>query len=62
MSSNQAQLQRAITQISEKAPIPEIDFTQHTMEDGSSVSTQERVIKDVSGVLFAYALPSYALN
>ncbi|KAI5117753.1 hypothetical protein M0805_000597 [Coniferiporia weirii] len=47
MSSAQAHLQRAITQIVEKAPVPEIDFTQHQLEDGSSVSTQERVIKDV---------------
>ena len=29
----------------EKRPIPEIDFTLHTMEDGSQVSTQERVCK-----------------
>ncbi|KAJ3282224.1 3',5'-cyclic-nucleotide phosphodiesterase (PDEase) (3':5'-CNP) [Borealophlyctis nickersoniae] len=30
-----------------KAPIPTIDFTVHVMEDGTKVSTQERVIKDV---------------
>ncbi|KLO14018.1 serine/threonine protein phosphatase 2B [Schizopora paradoxa] len=47
MSRPQSQLQRAITQIAEKAPVPEIDFTQHVLEDGTSVSTQERVIKDV---------------
>ena len=29
----------------EKKPIPEIDFTLHIMEDGSQVSTQERVCK-----------------
>ncbi|KAF5389736.1 hypothetical protein D9757_006048 [Collybiopsis confluens] len=40
-------LARAIEQISVKAPLPNIDFTQHTLEDGSTVSTQERVIKDV---------------
>lgn len=33
--------------VTNKAPIPEIDFTLHTMEDGSQVSTQERVCKDV---------------
>lgn len=29
----------------EKKPIPEIDFTIHTMEDGTQVNTQERVCK-----------------
>ncbi|ESK92590.1 serine threonine-protein phosphatase 2b catalytic subunit a1 [Moniliophthora roreri MCA 2997] len=38
---------KAIEQITDKAPPPEIDFTQHTLEDGSKISTQERVIKDV---------------
>lgn len=38
---------RAIEQISDKGPLPEIDFTQHKLEDGNIVSTQERVIKDV---------------
>jgi len=38
---------RAIEQISDKPPIPEIDFTQHKLDDGSVVSTQERVVKDV---------------
>lgn len=28
--------------------IPEIDFTLHTMEDGTQVSTQERVCKGMS--------------
>ncbi|KAJ9625956.1 serine/threonine-protein phosphatase 2B catalytic subunit [Exophiala oligosperma] len=31
----------------DKKPVPEIDFTLHIMEDGSQVSTQERVCKDV---------------
>ncbi|KAL5476681.1 CNA1 [Sanghuangporus weigelae] len=47
MPTGKTQLQRAIIQISEKAPPPDIDFTQHTLEDGTNVSTQERVIKDV---------------
>lgn len=38
---------RAVT---DKKPVPEIDFTLHTMEDGTQVSTQERVIKGTSGV------------
>lgn len=29
-------------------PIPEIDFTQHQLENGEVVSTTERVVKDVS--------------
>ena len=29
----------------EKKPVPEIDFSLHTMEDGTQVSTQERVCK-----------------
>lgn len=35
-------LARAVT---EKRPVPEIDFSLHTMEDGSQVSTTERVVK-----------------
>ena len=31
--------------VQEKRPVPEIDFSLHTMEDGSQVSTQERVCK-----------------
>lgn len=29
----------------DKKPVPEIDFTLHIMEDGTQVSTQERVCK-----------------
>jgi len=35
-------IDRAVT---EKRPVPEIDFSLHTMEDGTQVSTQERVCK-----------------
>ncbi|KAB8218335.1 Metallo-dependent phosphatase-like protein [Aspergillus novoparasiticus] len=35
---------RAVT---EKKPVPEIDFSLHTMEDGTQVSTMERVVKEV---------------
>ena len=31
--------------VMDKKPVPEIDFTLHTMEDGAQVSTQERVCK-----------------
>ncbi|KAL1958642.1 hypothetical protein VTO42DRAFT_3985 [Malbranchea cinnamomea] len=37
-------IMRAVT---EKKPVPEVDFTLHTMEDGTQVSTLERVCKDV---------------
>jgi serine/threonine-protein phosphatase 2B catalytic subunit len=40
-------VERAIHQIIDKAPVPDIDFTQHTTEDGNVVSTQERVVKEV---------------
>lgn len=33
---------RAVTH---KKPVPDIDFTLHTMEDGTQVSTLERVCK-----------------
>ncbi|KAK6516991.1 3',5'-cyclic-nucleotide phosphodiesterase (PDEase) (3':5'-CNP) [Arthrobotrys conoides] len=44
---NSAKIEAAIKAVQEKKPVPEIDFTLHTMEDGTTVSTQERVIKDV---------------
>lgn len=47
--ANKAQLDNAIRALSEKKPIPEIDFTLHTMEDGSQVSTLERVCKGMHG-------------
>ncbi|KAH6654974.1 calcineurin A CNA1 [Truncatella angustata] len=41
------QVDNAIRAIREKKPVPEIDFTIHSMEDGTQVNTQERVCKDV---------------
>jgi hypothetical protein len=46
--SKQQHIQRAISQFTDRAPVPEIDFTQHALEDGTTVSTQERMVKDVS--------------
>ncbi|KAJ8517106.1 hypothetical protein ONZ45_g2276 [Pleurotus djamor] len=40
------QIQRAIEKIQEK-PTAEVDFTQHILEDGNVINTQERVVKDV---------------
>jgi hypothetical protein len=39
------QVDNAIRAIQEKKPVPEIDFTIHTMEDGTQVNTAERVCK-----------------
>lgn len=47
MGPSRAHIQRAIEKIQDKAPVPEIDYTQHQLEDGNTVSTQERVVKDV---------------
>ena len=38
----------AIRAVQNKKQVPEIDFTLHTMEDGTQVSTQERVCKGTS--------------
>ncbi len=51
----QSYLDNAIRAVQQKKPIPEIDFTLHTMEDGTQVSTQERVCK---GMLAPKALPA----
>lgn len=40
-------IERLVEKIQVKQPIPTIDFTQHTLEDGNVISTQERVVKDV---------------
>lgn len=45
---NNQKLENAIRAVSEKKPPPEIDFTLHTMEDGTQVSTLERVCKGMS--------------
>ena len=41
----QSYMDNAIRAVQQKKPVPEIDFTLHTMEDGTQVSTQERVCK-----------------
>lgn len=42
---NRVQVDNALRAIHQKKPVPEIDFTLHTMEDGTQVSTMERVCK-----------------
>lgn len=39
------QVDNAIRAIQQKKPLPEIDFSIHRMEDGTEVSTMERVCK-----------------
>jgi serine/threonine-protein phosphatase 2B catalytic subunit len=47
MHNHRAQIQKAIGKIEERGLVPEIDFTQHQLENGYTISTQERVVKDV---------------
>lgn len=45
--AKEVQVDNAIRAIQHKKPLPEIDFTIHTMEDGTQVSTMERVCKGI---------------
>ncbi|KAF9579008.1 3',5'-cyclic-nucleotide phosphodiesterase (PDEase) (3':5'-CNP) [Lunasporangiospora selenospora] len=45
--SRDAQTSAALRNLQNKKPLPDIDFTIHTMEDGSTASTVERYHKDV---------------
>lgn len=47
MTVGQTQLERAIHQIQSRVAVPELDFTQHQLENGYTVSTQERAVKEV---------------
>jgi len=40
-------IDNAMRAVREKKPLPEIDFTLHTMEDNTQVSTLERVCKGI---------------
>ncbi|KAJ6789931.1 hypothetical protein PWT90_10021 [Aphanocladium album] len=44
-ASGAAQVDNAIRAIQHKKPIPTIDFSIHTMDDGTQVSTKERFCK-----------------
>lgn len=48
MTATQRHIEKAIGQIQNKEPLPDIDFTQHQLENGFMISTQERVVKEVS--------------
>lgn len=45
--AGKSQIERAIKEIQGRRPAPDIDFTQHQLENGFTVSTQERVVKEV---------------
>ncbi|EJD43399.1 Metallo-dependent phosphatase [Auricularia subglabra TFB-10046 SS5] len=47
MASIQVHLERVIHEMTDKAPVPDADLTVYQLENGESVSTQERVIKEV---------------
>ena len=42
---NTEKIQNAIRALEKPKPVPVIDFTLHVMDDGTTVNTQERVIK-----------------
>lgn len=44
-AENTQKLENAIRAVNHKKPVPEIDFTLHTNDDGTQVSTLERVCK-----------------
>ncbi len=54
---NRSQVDNALRAIQAKKPVPEIDFTLHTMEDGSQVSTLERVCKGTSTPILPRKIP-----
>jgi serine/threonine-protein phosphatase 2B catalytic subunit len=46
--SHAAHFKKAMELAQHKQPVPQIDFTVHQLDDGNTVSTQERVVKEVS--------------
>ncbi|KAF9057178.1 serine/threonine-protein phosphatase 2B catalytic subunit A1 [Panaeolus papilionaceus] len=58
------QIERAIEQIQIREPNTptNIDFTQHTLEDGNVISTQERVVKDVQAPAMFKPTPEQFFN
>ncbi|KAG9001275.1 3',5'-cyclic-nucleotide phosphodiesterase (PDEase) (3':5'-CNP) [Tulasnella sp. JGI-2019a] len=47
MATASQHLAKAMSQIQQKKVIPKIDFSTHQLEDGTTVSTQERVVKEI---------------
>ncbi|KAI5200743.1 hypothetical protein E4T39_05620 [Aureobasidium subglaciale] len=52
MEQDNKYIDSAVRAVTNKRPVPEIDFTLHTMEDNTQVSTLERVCKDVQAPAF----------
>ncbi|KAF9345858.1 3',5'-cyclic-nucleotide phosphodiesterase (PDEase) (3':5'-CNP), partial [Mortierella sp. AD094] len=44
-TAREAQAQAALRNLQHKKPVPEIDFTIHIMDDGTTASTLERYSK-----------------
>ncbi|KAF8191141.1 serine/threonine-protein phosphatase 2B catalytic subunit A1 [Pholiota molesta] len=55
-------IERVVEKIHVKEPVPAIDFTQHTLEDGNVISTQERVVKDVQAPAMFKPTPEQFFN
>ncbi|TEB29976.1 serine/threonine-protein phosphatase 2B catalytic subunit A1 [Coprinellus micaceus] len=55
-------IERAIEKIRTQGQVPEIDFTQHTLDDGNVISTQERVVKDVQAPAMFKPSPEQFFN
>lgn len=53
----QRHLENAYGQIAHKGPIPQIDLTVYTNENGEQFSTQERVVRDVQAPAFHKPTP-----
>ncbi len=47
MTLGQTQLERAIYEIQHRVEVPQLDFTQHQLDNGYTISTRERVVKEV---------------
>ena len=47
MTLGQTQLERAIYEIQNRTEVPQLDFTQHQLDNGFTISTRERVVKEV---------------
>ena len=56
-NTNHNNFEVAARAMEHKKPVPEIDFTLHTMEDGQQVSTQERVCKGTMQSIRGSQLP-----
>ncbi|KAF9527434.1 Metallo-dependent phosphatase-like protein [Crepidotus variabilis] len=62
MPPKSVQIERAIEQMQTREAPVTIDFTQHTLEDGTVVNTQERVVKDVQAPAMLTPTPEQFFN